>query len=75
MISVPPPARAEGRVRKTNSSGMNEKDLLQGKQGRDLPNQPPSKENTRFIPLKCPGPSPEEHLPKRGRAALPHLLP
>ncbi|KUG15520.1 hypothetical protein ASZ90_014820 [hydrocarbon metagenome] len=38
------------RVRKTNSSGMDEKDLLQGEQGRDQPNQPPSKENTRFIP-------------------------
>jgi hypothetical protein len=49
MISVSPPARAEGRVRKTNSSGMNEKDLLQGLQVRDLPNQPPPKENTRFI--------------------------
>ena len=50
MISVPPPARAEGRVRKTNSSGMDEKDLLQGVQGRDLTNQPPPQEITRFIP-------------------------
>lgn len=59
---------------KTNSSGMDEKDLLQGVQGRDLTNQPlprklpaSSRKNARFHLLESTSPN--------GGAALPHPLP